>query len=72
MGRHNREIPKFVLDNLDNLGQAVQQKGCTIKEAAHKAGLSSRFVSGLGKGTFSPTKDSYNKLAVILGWEVWQ
>ncbi len=65
-------IPEFVLDNLDNLGGAVQQKGYTIKTAAHEAGLSSRFVSGLGRGTFWPTRESYNKLAAVLDWEVWQ
>ncbi len=70
--RRERSVPEFVLENLDNMKEDALSKGYSMKNLSAEAGLDTRLVSGLKNGIYTPSRNNYNKLAVVLGWEVWQ
>lgn len=72
MSRHNREIPEYVLDNLDNVKAEALSKGYTLKALGEKVGFARGFVQHLATGTFTPSRESYNRVACVLGWKEWE
>ena len=72
MSRQERNIPSFVFDNLDNLKQDAQSQGYSLKDIGERTGFSLNFICGLASGTFSPTRNNYNKLSAVLHWKEWK
>ena len=72
MSRHERKIPDFVFDNLDNLKGAAQKQGYTFKTLGEAAGIAGSMVQNLSSGWASPSMGSYNKIAAVLGWKEWR
>ena len=72
MSRHEREIPEFVFDNLDNLKEAALAHGHTLKTLGEAIGMQPTYISHLATGVFTPSKDSYEKIASVLGWKEWR
>ena len=72
MSRYERNIPDFVLDNLDNLKNDALSKGYSIRDLGRLTGSHPNFIGGLGLGRFTPTRSNYNKLAAVLHWKEWQ
>lgn len=72
MSRHERNIPEYVFDNLDNLKAEVQKQGYTLKWLSEKCGLSLSILCGMANGTHPPAKDRYSRIAAVLNWEAWQ
>ena len=70
--KRERYIPDFVFDNLDNLKQDALSKGYTMKSLAVSIGMEPRNLSHFKNGNYMPSPATYNKIAVALGWEVWQ
>ncbi len=71
MSRRERTIPEFVLDNLDNLKAEALKQGYSVPKLAAKIGVSRTMVHNLAEGWRTPSKNSYNRLAVVLGWQEW-
>lgn len=67
-----KSIPEHVLDNLDALKAEAQKQGYTLTGLAEKCGLSISTLCNFMNGNLSPARDSYNKIAVVLNWEVWK
>ena len=57
--------------NITNLLSERMRRGMTRKDVATAARISERAVRKFEEGICYPTKDTYNKVAQIFGWEVW-
>ena len=72
MSRYERNIPDFVLDNLDNLKSDALKQGYSIRDLGRLTGSHYNFIGGLALGSFTPTRSNYNKLAAVLHWKEWR
>ena len=59
-------------NNMGRLLQERMRRGMTLKDVATAARISERAVRKFEEGICSPTRDTYNKVAHIFDWEVWQ
>ena len=72
--RIDKELPpEYVVKNMRVLKTIRQGRGMTQKQAAEACGLFVivRFTDYEKYGAL-PTRENYNKLALFLGWEVWE
>ena len=67
-----KNIPDFVLDNVDNLVSELVRTGFTIHDISQKTSIASNTLRSLRNGNATPTRNTYNKLAEIFDWQVWQ
>ena len=58
--------------NMGRLFSERMRHGMTRKDVATAARISERAVRKFEEGICYPTRDTYNKVAQIFGWEVWQ
>lgn len=72
MSRHERNIPEYVFDNLDNLKAEALKCGYTLKVLEEKLGFARGLANHLASGIATPSRNTYNKVASVLGWQVWQ
>ena len=57
--------------NISQLFSERMRRGMTRKDVATAARISERAVRKFEGGICYPTKDTYNKIAHVFGWEVW-
>ena len=69
MSRRERKIPEFVFDNLDNLKETALKHGYTFKTLGEAVGMQATYICHLANGVFTPSKNSYRKIAAVFGWE---
>lgn len=72
MSRHEREIPEYVFDNMDNLKKEALKHGYTLKVLGEKLGFPRGYLHSLASGTFTPSREAYNKVAGVFSWEEWK
>ena len=63
--------PPFVYHNIAHLWAVYQHAGFTRKDIATRAQVSERAIMKYETGAQFPSRKTYNKLAAVLGWEVW-
>ena len=62
---------QLMASNINRLFSERMRRGMTRKDVATAARISERAVRKFEEGICYPTKDTYNKVAQIFGWEVW-
>ena len=72
MSKTSRNIPSFVINNMNWLRVSRVRQGLERKFLSAKIGLHISTVSRYEYGELFPSKESYNKLAEILGWQKWE
>ena len=72
MARHERYIPDFVFDNLDNLKSQRMNAGFTQKSLAALIGSQESIITNYENFNMMPGRNNYNKLAKVFNWEVWK
>ena len=60
-----------LFSGIGGLDLAFNWAGGERKDVATAARISERAVRKFEEGICYPTKDTYNKVAQIFGWEVW-
>ena len=72
MSRTSRNIPEFVIGNMSCLRSSRVIAGLTRLDLAVKSGIHTRSISKYELCVQFPSKENYNKLAEILGWQKWK
>ena len=72
MAEHFYITPPFVYHNMAQLWTTCQLSGFSLKEIAAKAQVSVRAIRNYENGEQFPSRKTYNKIAAILGWEIWR
>lgn len=71
MIRH-KEIPCFVLDNLEKLHKLRVKRGITRNLLSEETEISLSILRRFETGETRPYPKAYNKLAEVFGWEEWK
>ena len=71
MTRHTRNIPEYVLDNLDRLKEERRKSGLTSGRLAGLLGVTTTTVLHYEEDLMMPQRNIYNRMAKLFGWEVW-
>ena len=71
MTRHARDVPEYVLDNLDKLKEERQRYGLTSGRFAEILGVTSSTVFHYDAGLIMPQRNIYNRMAKLFGGEAW-
>ena len=58
--------------NLSGMFSERMRRGMTRKDLATAMKISERAIRKFEEGQCYPTRETYNGLAHIFGWEVWQ
>ncbi|MBQ3457123.1 MAG: helix-turn-helix transcriptional regulator [Synergistaceae bacterium] len=72
MTRHARDIPEYVLDNLDKLKQEREKHSLTQARVAEALGGTVGTLQRYENDAAMPDRRIYNRLARIFSWEVWK
>ena len=72
MTRHARDIPEYVLDNLDKLKQEREKHSLTQARVAVALGITVGTLQRYENDAAMPDRRIYNRLARIFSWEVWK
>ena len=72
MTRHSRDIPDYVLDNLDHLKQEREKHSLTVGRVAEALGVNTVTFYRYENGEAMPERRIYNRMARLFGWEVWK
>ena len=65
-------VPAFVRDNIMNLRAARVSLFMTPHDLAKEAKISQCSIRDYENYDRMPSRDTYNKLAAVLGWKVWR
>ena len=60
-----------IVKNLNGMFKERLKLGLTRKDVATAVQVSERAIRSYEEGITYPTKEVYNKLAQVFGWEVW-
>ena len=72
MTRHSRDIPDYVLDNLDKLKQEREKHSLTVGRVAEALGVNTVTFYRYENDGAMPERRIYNRMARLFGWEVWK
>lgn len=71
-GARHAKAPDYVIQNISDLYDARKCRGLTRAELADLAGIQHSIYSAIENMSIYPRPDSYNRLAKVLRWKLWQ
>ena len=64
--------PNYVYSNLDGMFRDRMRQGMSLYDVASRCDVSVRALKDYETRRTSPKPETYNRIALVLGWEAWR